>query len=845
MSKLIASAMRMPPRRPPAAAALPPTGDAVMLGRRRCGAPRAPVLSCRPDACHGAAPAEVVVAHWRDMTAPIFHFDGFRLDPARRELWRADERIDLPPKIFDCIAYLIAHRDRAVGRDELIAAVWGRADVSDNLLDQAMLRARRSLGDTEGERRYIRTMPRFGFRWVADVREEDTSVVEPSTLATATPTAPPAHAGGRTERAVRAPVALAVAALALLAAIAAFAWTRMQDRPPRTPVAALVLPFEVHAEGPSGWIRLGAMDLVAEQLRQGGRLVLPSDNVVALTRDGGPWTRGGPRTAELARNAGASIIVAGEAVLADGRWRVGLRTLFGIDPPVVVEASASDVLVAARAAAASLEGALGWTGGIDAGLPAASELALALRQIDAALLADEAEVARRLLDGLGADRLQLPEVRFRRAAIDLREGDLDAAQVALESLLGSVPATDAPLLRARVLNALGNVQLRRDHPDRVAEFSEQAIALLADLPPSPELGRALTGRAIARSLQQRYDESMEDFSRARIVLEGAGDRLGLARVDINVGILDARRARYAEALPVLVGAADRLTAFRDFNNELFARTSLARVRLELLDSRAALAGDVRLRELVQAEPSPAKRRYANLVRAMVLDATGQLAAARDLLAEVRADAAAADDAVVEAMAAAVDARAALGRGDATRAIADARASLAVDWSGESEIDHARTWRVLLLAQRQAGQGADAEATLASMHNWANGRTDSGVGLQLDLAEAACAEGPSARAAFEQALARADARRVPAELVEVAEAYLPWLLAAGDGARASVLAGRVGGWAEADHAAALLQLRFQHALGNADGWRNALVRARANAGERAIPAGLEQPPDPRG
>ena len=787
----------------------------------------------------------MVAARTRDMTAPVFHFGGFSLDPARRELWRADERLDLPPKIFDCIAYLIAHRDRAVGRDELIAAVWGRADVSDNLLDQAMLRARRTLGDTEGERRFIRTMPRFGFRWVADVREEATSAVDIPTAKMPEPELPPAPADARAVRYARGPVTFAVLAVALLAAIAVFAWTRTPVRPSPAPVAALVLPFDVRAEGPSGWVRLGAMDLVAEQLRQGGRLVLPSDNVVALTRDGGPWTRGGTRTAELARDAGASIIIAGEAELADGRWRVGLRTLSGTDEPVAVEARASDVLDAARAAAVSLEAALGWSSGIDAGLPAASELALVLRQIDAALLADEAEVARRLLDGLAADRLQLPEVRFRRAAIDLRKGDLDAAQAGLESLLVSVPATDAPLLRARVLNALGNVQLRRDVPDRVAEYSDLAIALLADLPPSPELGRALTGRAIARSLQGRYDESMEDFSRARIVLEGAGDRLGLARVDVNVGILDARRARYAEALPVLVGAADRLTSYRDFNNELFARTSLARVRLELLDTRAALAGDVRLRELVQAEPSPAKRRYANLVRAMVLHAAGQVASTRDLLAEVRADAAAAGDAVVNAMAAALAARAALEQGDAVRAIADARASLAVDWSGESAIEYARTWRVLLRAQQQVRQEADAAATLASMRAWANDGSDSGVGLQLDLAEAACAEGPRARAAFEHALARADARRVPVELVEVAEAYLPWLLAAGDSARASVLAGRVGGWAEADHAAALLQLRFQHALGNADGWRNALVRARGNAGERRIPAGLELPPAPQG
>lgn len=776
------------------------------------------------------------------MSSPVYLFGEFRLDPARRELWRADERLDLPPKIFDCVAYLVAHRDRAIGRDELFAAVWGRVDVSDNLLDQAMLRARRALGDVEGERRYIRTMPRFGFRWVAQVSEESAGVDDAAAPGESSPPPPTPSAPRAVRRWAVAGVAIAIAVSAVLAT---FAWRQRREAPAPLPVAALVLPFEVRAEGPTGWVRLGAMDLVAEQLRQGGRLVLPSDNAVALTREGGPWTRGSKQTAELARTAGASLVVAGEAELAEGRWHVRLQALFGTDAPVAVEARASDVLEAARIAAASLEGALGWSRGVDAEGPAGSQLALLLRQVDAALLADQPDVARRLLEDLGPAERALPEARFRLAGLDLREGDLDAAQSAFESLLDEVPATDAPLLRARVLNALGNVQLRRDQPALVAQFSDQAIALLADLPPSPELGRALTGRAIARSLQRRYDESMEDFSRARIVLEGVGDRLGLARVDINVGILDARRGRHAEALPVLAAAADRLTAYRDFNNELFARLALARVRLELLDGRAALAGDERVRELVQAEPSPAKRRYANLVRAQVLQSTGQLSAASRLLDEVRAQAQADGDDVVGAMAASIAAQAALGAGDLARAIAEANASLAVDWSGESEIDVARTWRTLLLAQRDAGQADAARATLASMRDWARTRSDGGARLQLELAEAACAEGAQARAAYERALAQADARRVPAEIVEVAEAYLPWLLAEDDGARAGVLAGRVGGWAEADHVAALLQLRFQHALGHADGWRSALVRARGNAGERRIPVGLEQGPAPRG
>ena len=780
------------------------------------------------------------------MSAPVFTFDRFRLDPARRELWRDAERLELPPKVFDCIAYLLAQRERAVGRDELIAAVWGRTDVSDNLLDQSILRARRALGDTEGERRYIRTMPRFGFRWIAPVHEagaQDAGSAPapapvPQSLDPGPPSAPaPSRTRGR----------LAWLALALATAVVgiAWAWLRLHgEASAPMPVAALVLPFDVRAEGPSGWVRLGAMDLVAEQLRAGGRRVLPSDNVVALTRAGGPWTRGGERTRELARASGASIIVAGEAELAEGRWRVRLQTLAGTEEPVAVEARASDVLDAARNAAASLEDALGWQRARD-DLPPGSGLTLRLRQVDAALLADQPEVARQLLDELGAPERELPEVRYRRAGLDLREGDLDTAQAGFEALLGEVSATDAPLLRARVLNALGNVQLRRDRPDRVAEFSDQAIALLDGLPPSPELGRALTGRAIARSLQSRYDESMEDFARARVVLESVGDRLALARVDINVGILDARRARHAEALPVLAAAADRLTAYRDFNNELFARLSLARVRLELLDGRAALAGDERVRELVQLEPAPAKRRYANLVRAMVLQATGHLSESGALLASVRADATAAGDAPVAAMGAALAARAAIEAGDATRALDAAQASLATDWSGEGESDYARAWRLLLVAQRAAGH--DATPTLEAMRAWAAPRADDGVRIQLDLAEAAAAGAgrEQARAAFERAFERADARRVPAELVEVAQAYLPWLLESGDLARAGVIAGRVGAWAEHDHAAALLQLRYQHALGHPDGWRSALVRARSTAGERQIPASLESAPAARG
>ncbi|ANB19664.1 winged helix-turn-helix domain-containing protein [Dokdonella koreensis] len=792
------------------------------------------------------------------MTTRLFRFEDFRLDAARRELWQGGERLVIPPKVFDCIAYLVEHRDRAVGRDELIAAVWGKADVTDNLLDQVMLRARRALGDTAEQRRFILTMPRFGFSWVAPTEEVAAPGASPVAMPSpALPEAPPLAAAepaaaavavpARQARVRRWPGAVAVLAALVLAAVAA-AWLHGR-RPADTAVAsaapaALVLPVEVRAEGAFGWVRLGVMDLVAERLRLTGRPVLPSDNVVALTRDRGPWTRGSPAAADLGRVAGASLLIAGEAVLAEGRWRVALRTILGTDNEILVEGQASDVLDAARLASDQLEAALGWSPGSDDPLPGDPALALLLRQVDAALLADQTGVARRLLDGLDPDHRTLPEVRFRHAAVDFRDGDLAAAQAGYEALLGSLSADDAPLLRARVLSGLGNVHLRRGQPAELEALSDQAIGLLAGQPPSAELGRALTGRAIARSTQGDFDAAMEDFARARIVLESVGDRFGLTRVEVNIGILDARRNRYAEALPVLTAAADRLTAFGDFTNELYARVALARARLELLDPAAALAGDERLRELIQNEPSPALRRYASLVRLLVQNANGRLRAGQVMAEALSTDAAAAGDGVMGALAAAMVARAALAQGDAARAAAEAARALQVDWSNEGPLDYARTWRILAVARQQVDAPAEAQATLAALRDWVADRTDGGIRIQLALAEGALAPPAQARTAYEQALALAETRRVPAELIEIADAYLPWLIREGDLARAGVLAGRTAGWAGRDYEAALLQLRLQHALGNLTGWRNALARARTLAGERVVPAELLRAPSPQ-
>src|SRR3954449_2662959 len=119
------------------------------------------------------------------MTTATYRFGDFTLTASTRELKRGDTPIAVSPRAFDCLAYLIEHRDRAVGKDELVAAIWERVDVSDTQLGQTVLRARRAVDDDGQAQAVIRTVSRFGYRWVADV------VVESNAPVTAPP---PSHA---------------------------------------------------------------------------------------------------------------------------------------------------------------------------------------------------------------------------------------------------------------------------------------------------------------------------------------------------------------------------------------------------------------------------------------------------------------------------------------------------------------------------------------------------------------------------------------------------------------------------------------------------------------------------
>jgi DNA-binding winged helix-turn-helix (wHTH) protein/tetratricopeptide (TPR) repeat protein len=100
-----------------------------------------------------------------------YRFNEFELVPETRRLLAHGGDVALGVRVFDVVAYLIAHRDRAIGRDELLSAVWGRVDAGDATLAQAVLKARRAFGDDGTAQHFIRTVARFGYQWVAPTSE--------------------------------------------------------------------------------------------------------------------------------------------------------------------------------------------------------------------------------------------------------------------------------------------------------------------------------------------------------------------------------------------------------------------------------------------------------------------------------------------------------------------------------------------------------------------------------------------------------------------------------------------------------------------------------------------------
>jgi Tol biopolymer transport system component/DNA-binding winged helix-turn-helix (wHTH) protein len=100
----------------------------------------------------------------------FYTFGPYRLDPYEKVLFHEGRPLPLTPKALDTLLILVGRHGHLVGKDEIMRAVWRDAFVEENNLTQNISTLRRVLGDADGHR-FIETVPRRGYRFVAEVTE--------------------------------------------------------------------------------------------------------------------------------------------------------------------------------------------------------------------------------------------------------------------------------------------------------------------------------------------------------------------------------------------------------------------------------------------------------------------------------------------------------------------------------------------------------------------------------------------------------------------------------------------------------------------------------------------------
>lgn len=111
----------------------------------------------------------------------FYQFDSFWVDATERQLWQDGKLIALTPKVFDILLVLLENKGQTVEKDELIKKVWADTFVEEGSLNRNISTLRKALGDDSTEQKFIKTLPKRGYRFTTNVEEiveEETTLIE-------------------------------------------------------------------------------------------------------------------------------------------------------------------------------------------------------------------------------------------------------------------------------------------------------------------------------------------------------------------------------------------------------------------------------------------------------------------------------------------------------------------------------------------------------------------------------------------------------------------------------------------------------------------------------------------
>jgi TolB-like protein/Tfp pilus assembly protein PilF len=107
----------------------------------------------------------------REIASRVYEFNGFRLEGAQRRLLYQGQPVALKGKILDLLLFLVEMRGQLVVKEELLKNIWPDAIVEENNITVSMSILRKTLGEDRSRPKFIETIPRQGYRFIAEVRE--------------------------------------------------------------------------------------------------------------------------------------------------------------------------------------------------------------------------------------------------------------------------------------------------------------------------------------------------------------------------------------------------------------------------------------------------------------------------------------------------------------------------------------------------------------------------------------------------------------------------------------------------------------------------------------------------
>src|SRR5262245_40576782 len=255
-------------------------------------------------------------------THRVVHFGSFEFDPETGDLWKSGRHVRLPDQPRQVLRILVSRPGEVVSREELRRALWPDDTFVDfeTGLNVIINRIRQALDDSASAPRFIETLARRGYRFIAPIAAVPASKASPQGLSAV-------------DVAVDAPdrprwrfpygIAIAVLSVAILAAIAGvITWRSYAGIPVIRSIA--VLPLRAVSPDPrEAWSAEGMTDaLIADLSRISALRVISRQSTIGFQNSR-------ESMGAISRQLGADALIEGSTGLVDGRVRLTVRLVHG------------------------------------------------------------------------------------------------------------------------------------------------------------------------------------------------------------------------------------------------------------------------------------------------------------------------------------------------------------------------------------------------------------------------------------------------------------------------------------------------------------------------------------